>query len=970
MTLDLSDDTRLGSSNVVIHEVDNSQHVSQQMHSVVGRVSLLSVNIRSLLKNYIYLAHCIEQHSPDIVCLQETWLNSSIEHFQINKYTCISRYDRQDGRIGGGVALYAKDSCKYIVHASDSEVAERSWHFLHSDQGIVLIGNCYRPPDAAADAIQTLRDEPKEYENKVSGILLVGDFNVHHRKWLRFSNGNTQVGEMMHSICQEFALRQHVQEPTREQYLLDLVLSDLPQTSVKLSHMLADHKAVLVTMPLAASGTNDLQRRGWDFSKANWHALKAELRNIDWSFIEVDSIDEATEKFTLELLLASQNNIPVRVFSDNKSQHPWLNARCRSAIARKYASEGTPTFAFARDECSAVINEEYQKFNVQLRKDIKACVRGSKKWWKLNAALLNRRTKACSIPALKVEDEWFLLAEDKANLLAITWQMNHALPPAEGELFEVADVTGTLLDEVTLSAHRVLEQLLWLDVSKATGPDKLPARIIKEVAHEIYHVFALLCSRIVDEGRWPSYWRKHNLVPIYKRLAVYDPNHYRGVHITSILSKVAERVIGAPFLRMLESHDCFGEHQWAYRKQRSSKDLITLLMRSWIFAFCCGECVGAFLSDISGAFDRVFTPFLLSKLCEQGLGAKYVRFLRSYLAPRSGFVCVGGKSSTAIPLANQVFQGTVLGPPLWNVFFKDVISAIVAPASGKAFADDLNVFRKFDRRVEHERILSELHHCQARVHAWGQKHRVSFDPAKEAFVIMHPRSGWGDSFKMLGLRIDTRLCMEEAISSMLQRARPKMRALLRTRGQYSVEDMFLQYKTHILGILESNIGGIYHATNTALLPLDRLQRSFANNFGMDEAAAFVKFNLAPLCLRRDIAMLGFLHKCNLPGAHGDMLLLFPRRTSAAGHGHSKQLWNIMHMHSECTFQPELARRSIFQLVHVYNSLPQSIVNCESVSDFQHELTLVARQKFNLQHNNWQTFLAARCFDSSRPLFGF
>ena len=102
--------------------------------------------------------------------------------------------------------------------------------------------------------------------------------------------------------------------------------------------------------------------------------------------------------------------------------------------------------------------------------------------------------------------------------------------------------------------------------------------------------------------------------------------------------------------------------------------------------------MGAFPSDISGAFDRVFTPFLLSRLCEQGLGAKYVRFLSSYLEPRPGYVCVRGKSSAATPLANQVFQGTVLGPPLVNVFFKDVVSAIVAPTNGKAFADDLKYF--------------------------------------------------------------------------------------------------------------------------------------------------------------------------------------------------------------------------------------------------------------------------------------
>ena len=65
-----------------------------------------------------------------------------------------------------------------------------------------------------------------------------------------------------------------------------------------------------------------------------------------------------------------------------------------------------------------------------------------------------------------------------------------------------------------------------------------------------------------------------------------------------------------------------------------------------------------------------------------------MRSLSSYFAPQSGYVCVGGKKSAAIVLADEVFQGTVLGPSLWDVFFRDVITAIVEPTVGKAFADD------------------------------------------------------------------------------------------------------------------------------------------------------------------------------------------------------------------------------------------------------------------------------------------
>ena len=72
----------------------------------------------------------------------------------------------------------------------------------------------------------------------------------------------------------------------------------------------------------------------------------------------------------------------------------------------------------------------------------------------------------------------------------------------------------------------------------------------------------------------------------------------------------------------------------------------------------------------------------------------------------------------------------------------------------------------------------------------------------------------------------------------------------------------------------------------------------------------------------------------------------------------KKFWNIL------TFQrriehPSLAKRSLFQLVHVYNALPIEIRSKQSVTEFQSCLTDVARTLCIQQNANWQTFLAAR-----------
>ena len=176
----------------------------------------------------------------------------------------------------------------------------------------------------------------------------------------------------------------------------------------------------------------------------------------------------------------------------------------------------------------------------------------------------------------------------------------------------------------------------------------------------------------------------------------------------------------------------------------------------------------------------------------------------------------------------------------------------------------------------------------------------------------------------------------------------------------------LQYKTHVLGILESVTAGIYHAGVTILAPLDRVQTTFVHNFNIDVTDAFMNHNLAPLSLRRDIAMLGFLHKCILPGAHPEMEKLFPSRPGHGSNDSPKRLWNILTFNRR-VFHPDLAKRSLFGLTYVYNALPEHIVRLNTVQEFQHELTEMARRKVRNGHDDWQTFLSPRSFDGDRGL---
>ena len=361
-----------------------------------------------------------------------------------------------------------------------------------------------------------------------------------------------------------------------------------------------------------------------------------------------------------------------------------------------------------------------------------------------------------------------------------------------------------------------------------------------------------------------------------------------------------------------------------------------------------GQKVAVFFSDISGAFDRVRTERLLEKCRRAGVGETLLAFLQSYLRPRSAQVVVNGAHSEPLTLENEVFQGTVLGPPLWNTFFSDVDEAACsAGATAFKFADDLNCYKLFPATTPTESLLTDLRNTQEACHSWGRANQVLFDANKEDFAVLHRSEGHGEDFRVLGTWFDTGLKMQTAVKKLTAVCAPKLKALLRSRSYFTTAELVLQFKSHVLGVVECRTPGLYHAASTVLKPLDALYYHFVRELGLSAEEAFLQYNLAPFSLRRDVAMLGLLHKCTLGLAHPQLCKLFPlaeplpRRyqTRAALRAHERQLPDrTQGRHSE------LLRRSAFGLARVYNRLPAGVVANNCVKGFQHDLTALARER--------------------------
>ena len=100
------------------------------------------------------------------------------------------------------------------------------------------------------------------------------------------------------------------------------------------------------------------------------------------------------------------------------------------------------------------------------------------------------------------------------------------------------------------------------------------------------------------------------------------------MHLTAVLSKSVERVIAEVLCKYLEASGAISKDQWAFRIGHSCRDLVALFTNTCILALHAGRKVGVYLSDISGAFDRVSSELPLRNLEAAGVHHDMLRFLQ------------------------------------------------------------------------------------------------------------------------------------------------------------------------------------------------------------------------------------------------------------------------------------------------------------------------------------------------------
>ena len=340
-------------------------------------ICIYLVNIQCLLARLAELSFQLETNQPHVVCIQETWLDETTKDINIPGYVVCSRRDRHAGANRGGILTLRRWDFNGLVHIANCATEERSWHFLKIGIETILVGNWYRPGSSEHDGFTCLYAELAEYFAQVTGVLLVGDLNIHHRRWLHHSNDNTRIGAEMKALCDYHGMFQVVREPTRNEYLLDLACTDIAGSKATVLPKIADHNAVRIDLPIPEIKEVSISRTVWHLKDADWNSLEDELFQIDWQILKEGSAEDALLYFLDILWTLLTKHIPRKQIQCTRSSHPWLNSRCREAVVHKNSSEGSDSFLLASNHCIQILFEGRHKYIEKLKTKLVAFPEGS-----------------------------------------------------------------------------------------------------------------------------------------------------------------------------------------------------------------------------------------------------------------------------------------------------------------------------------------------------------------------------------------------------------------------------------------------------------------------------------------------------------------------------------------------------------------------------------------------------------------
>lgn len=272
---------------------------------------------------------------------------------------------------------------------------------------------------------------------------------------------------------------------------------------------------------------------------------------------------------------------------------------------------------------------------------------------------------------------------------------------------------------IYIEEFKVFSALSNLDSNKATGPDNIGPKILKQCATSItqpihYNNFNLTLSY----GMIPKEWKIHQIVPVFKSGDKSLVQNYRPISLLCNISKILEHIINNKIILFVSSS--ISHCQFGFLHGRSTIQQLLLFLNHICNSVSEGHQHDVIYMDFHKAFDSVPHNDLLTKLWSFGITGRLWQWFQCYLLNRQQYVKINNALSDLLPVLSGVPQSSILGPVLFLIYVND-LSQCIEFSTVFLFADDAKCHRDINGPKDSQSLQRDLD----RLYEWSISNYIS-----------------------------------------------------------------------------------------------------------------------------------------------------------------------------------------------------------------------------------------------------
>lgn len=610
----------------------------------------------------------------------------------------------------------------------------------------VVIGTCYRPPDAnrsfIADFHEVLHSVTLRYPQ--SPVILFGDFNFPAINWSNIAetaSKNTVESDFLNT-CLTFGLTQIVSNPTRHNdkssNLLDLILTSHSDYASPLTHLpgLSDHSVLHASFQCGIPAPTKTRKTITLYDKGNYTDMNIKLAEFSSSFFTgflERSVETNWLLFKNKIHELIKTYIPTITVTEKHSS-PWFNTtlkRLNNKKKRLYRAA-----RHSNSECA------WQKYYTAEKTYLSLASQSKRSFFSTTLPNILRNNS---------KQFWNIINPKRSQPLALCDEKNKPIPDHEiaealnhafssvftnepkSELPEFPYFSHHTMPAITFSSGGIKKCIDSLKLSSSPGIDGINSKVLKNTKYVTSEILCHIFQQSLSSGVVPDDWKVGKVIPVPKKGPSSSCSSYRPISLTSVCSKLMEHVLHSHIATFLTSVNFFHPNQHGFRKGLSCDSQLALFINDISTNLDQNIPVDALFLDFEKAFDKVPHQRLLLKLSRLHLNPLVLDWIRNFLTNRQQFVYANNHPSSKRPVLSGVPQGTVLGPLLFLIYINDLPANLSSHI--RLFADDCVIYRPILTSTDNHALQDDLD----KVTTWCNMWLMSLNTTKTLLVPFHRR---------------------------------------------------------------------------------------------------------------------------------------------------------------------------------------------------------------------------------------